>query len=60
MAINCAKPCFQVWAKVVVSSAERRYAQSLRTLAALVRALPTKKRKGDGSMAPGLEVYAAE
>jgi hypothetical protein len=37
-------------AKVVAiakNSAERRYAQSLRTLAALIRALPTKKRKKD-------------
>ena len=50
-------------AKVVAiakNSAERRYAQSLRTLAALVRALPAKKRKKVGSVTPGLKVCATE
>jgi len=50
-------------ARVVVTaknSAERRYAQSLRTLAAMVRALPTKRRKKVGSVTPGLKVHAGE
>jgi len=45
---------------IAKNSAERRYSQSLRTLAALVRALPAKKRQGDGWVTPGLKVHAAE
>ena len=49
-------------AKVVATaknSAERRYAQSLRTLAALIRALPAKKRKKINNVgAPGLKLHA--
>ena len=48
-------------AKVVATaknSAERRYAQSLRTLAALIRALPAKKRKKINNVgAPGLKLH---
>jgi len=45
---------------IAKNSAERRYGQSLRTLAALVRALPTKKRQGDSWVTPGLKVHAGE